>query len=77
MTVEKIVDEPVIVKFDPKELSSGVPTDEHVGDAVRAFQADGIVVLDGIVSHEHLDSLNERMCTETEDLIKRESTHFK
>lgn len=77
MTAEKTLDLPTTVTFDAKELAAGVPSDDHVGEAVRAFHKDGLVVLDGIVSKEHLDALNKQMCAETEDLINRKTTHFK
>ena len=53
----------------PKELAAGKLTDAHVAQAVKAISVDGYVVLENVVSHEHLDILRERMDADSQTLI--------
>ena len=60
------------ITVQPKELEIGQLTDTHVAQAVKAIRVDGYVVLENVVSHEHLDILRERMDADSQILIKAE-----
>ena len=47
------------ITVQPKELEIGQLTDAHVEQAVKAIRVDGYVVLENVVSHEHLDILHK------------------
>jgi len=54
------------------ELAAGKLTDAHVAEALKAIRVDGYVVLENVVSHEHLDILRERMDADSQILINAE-----
>ena len=60
------------ITVQPKELAAGELSDAHVKQAVEAIRVDGYVVLENVVSHEHLDILRERMDADAQILIKAE-----
>ena len=62
----------MVIAVQPKELASEKLTDAQVDQAVRALRVDGYVVLENIISHEHLDILRERMDADAQILVKAE-----
>ena len=60
------------ITVQPKEVAAGKLTDAHVEQAVKAIRVDGYVVLENVVSHEHLDILRERMDADSQILINEE-----
>ena len=60
------------ITVQPKELAARELSDTHVKQAVDAIRIDGYVVLENVVSHEHLDILRERMDADSQILIKAE-----
>ena len=60
------------ITVQPKELSAGKLTDAHVEQAIKAIHVDGYVILENVVSHEHLDILRERMDADSQILIDAE-----
>ena len=60
------------ITVQPKELAAGELSDGHVKQAVDAIRVDGYVVLENVISHEHLDILRERMDADSQILIKAE-----
>ena len=60
------------ITVQSKELAAGKLTDAHVEQAVKAIRVDGYVVLENVVSHEHLDILRERMDADSQILINEE-----
>ena len=57
------------ITVQPKELAVGKLTDAHVEQAIKAIRVDGYVILENVVSHEHLDILRERMDADSQILI--------
>jgi ectoine hydroxylase-related dioxygenase (phytanoyl-CoA dioxygenase family) len=47
-------------------------TQAHLDEALAAIRTEGLVVLENVVSHEHLDVLRERMDEDSEKLIRAE-----
>ena len=60
------------ITVQPEELVAGKLTEAHVAQAVKAICVDGYVVLENVVSHEHLDILRERMDADSQVLINAE-----
>ncbi len=60
------------ITVQPEELASGELTAVHVAAAVNAIRVDGYVILENVISHEHLDILRERMDADSQILIKAE-----
>ncbi|RKU05527.1 hypothetical protein C6503_27035 [Candidatus Poribacteria bacterium] len=60
------------ITVQPKELADRKLSDAHVKQAVDAIRVDGYVVLENVVSHEHLDILRERMDADSQILINSE-----
>lgn len=68
---------PVVIRLSDEERDSGVMTDHQLYDAVEAFFNDGFVVIENAVRGDMIDSLNERMCKDTERLMAGEGlSHF-
>jgi hypothetical protein len=57
------------ITIGPEELKAGKMTPAHLQAAVEAIRTDGLVVLENIVSHAHLDILRERMDEDSQKLI--------
>ena len=60
------------ITVQPEELKAGKLTDAHVAQAVKAIRVDGYVILENVVSHDHLDILRERMDADSQILIHKE-----
>ena len=60
------------ITVQSKELATGKLSDAHVKQAVDAIRVDGYVILENVISHEHLDILRERMDADSQILIKAE-----
>ena len=60
------------ITVQPEELTAGKLTEAHVAEALKAIRVDGYVVLENVVSHEHLDILRERMDADSQILINAE-----
>ena len=60
------------ITVQPKELAAGKLSEAHVKQAVDAIRVDGYVVLENVVSHQHLDMLRERMDADSQILINAE-----
>ncbi|EPQ52035.1 hypothetical protein GLOTRDRAFT_64771 [Gloeophyllum trabeum ATCC 11539] len=58
------------------ERAAGRLAPRHMQTALEALHEDGIVMLEGVVSHAHLDKLNERMVRDAEYLCSRENSPF-
>lgn len=58
------------ITVQPKELAAGKLTEAHVAQALKAIRVEGYVVLENVVSHEHLDVLKERMDADSQTLIE-------
>lgn len=58
------------ITVQPTELAAGKLTEAHVEQAVQAIRLEGYVVLENIISHQHLDVLRERMDADSQVLIK-------
>ena len=59
----------MVITVQPQELASEKLTDAHVEEAIKAIRVDGYVILENVVSHEHLDILRERMDADSQILI--------
>jgi uncharacterized protein (DUF2267 family) len=66
----------VIVRLSNEERLSGKVTAEHVGKAVAALHRDGVVVLENAVDPAHMDTINEILRSEAEEMAKLPTTHF-
>ena len=42
------------ITVQPEELAAGKLTEAHVEQALKAIRVDGYVVLENVISHEHL-----------------------
>jgi hypothetical protein len=72
-----LLDTPVIIRLSNEERDSGVMTDHHLYDAVKAFFSDGFVVLENAVPDDMVDNLNQRMLKDTEKLLAGEGlSHY-
>ena len=60
------------ITVQPEELAAGKLTEAHMAEALKAIRVDGYVVLENVVSHEHLDILRERMDADSQILINAE-----
>jgi len=60
------------ISVQPEELAAEELSAAHVKQAVEAIRVDGYVILENIISHEHLDILRERMDADSQILIKAE-----
>ena len=60
----------IIVK--PEEIADRKFTETTVNLAVNAIRVEGYIILENIISHEHLDLLRERMDSDSQILIKAE-----
>lgn len=63
-------DGPVFINLSNDERETGVLTPLHLFEAIDAFFVDGVVVLENAVDIKYIDALNERMCPDTEELIR-------
>jgi hypothetical protein len=52
---------PIVVKASLQEVSEGSLTWKNLELAVRALHRDGLVVLEDVIEHRMLDSLNKMM----------------
>lgn len=52
---------PMQIKPSPEECTDEALSPAHLAQAVKALQTDGYVVIEDIVSHDHLDLIRERM----------------
>lgn len=57
------------ITISPEERVAGRMTEAHLEQALAAIREDGYVVLENVVSHEHLDILRERMDEDSRKLI--------
>ncbi len=64
------------IKISPEELESGVMDPAHLQEAVRAVREDGFVVLEDVVSLEHIAALRERMLADLETILARPDAPF-
>ena len=60
------------ITVQPEELAAEKLTAAHMAEALKAIRVDGYVVLENVVSHEHLDILRERMDADSQILINAE-----
>jgi ectoine hydroxylase-related dioxygenase (phytanoyl-CoA dioxygenase family) len=60
------------VTISVKERAAGTMSPEHLRQAVEAIRREGYVVLENVVSHEHLGILRERMDEDSRRLIRAE-----
>ena len=68
--------EPHFVRLSDEERTTGVLTEEHIGEAVSAVHRDGLVVLENAVDTAHCDELNDILVNEAEAMAKLPTTHF-
>lgn len=65
-----------VVRLSDEERTTGIMTEEHVGEAVSAVHRDGLVVLENAVDPAHCDELNSILVDEAEIMAKLPTTHF-
>ena len=58
------------------EVQTGRITPEHLSDAARALREDGIVVLNGVVSLDHVAALREKMLADLPAYLARTDAPF-
>ena len=68
--------EPHVVRLSDEERTTGILTEEHIGEAVSAVHRDGLVVLENAVDTAHCDELNDILVSEAEAMAKLPTTHF-
>lgn len=59
---------PVIVKVSPEEALLGKLIPQNLERATRAIHRDGLVVLENVIEHHHLDKLNHKMLDDAKKL---------
>lgn len=64
------------MRLSDEERTTGVLSEEHVGEAVSAVHRDGLVVLENAVDTAHCDELNGILVGEAEAMAKLPTTHF-
>jgi hypothetical protein len=70
-------DGPVVIHLSDEERDTGVLTPIHMFEAIDAFYVDGLVVLENAIEQKYIDSLNERMVDDTEELKRNpEKIHW-
>ncbi len=74
---EGVHSNPIAIRITPKEKESGHLTLQHLQTAVIAIHEDGMIVFEDAIDSEHLDTLNDRMVKDVDDLVSRAGTHFK
>ena len=62
----------VEIKVAPEEVEQEQLSREHLDRAVAAVLEDGFVILAGVIDHDHLDLLRERMNEDSRTLIEAE-----
>lgn len=63
--------QPAVVRPSPAEISSSRLNDRNLEIAVRHVHQDGLVVVEDVVPHDHLDYLNEKMVEDARALQAR------
>ncbi|KAF5013483.1 hypothetical protein FDECE_508 [Fusarium decemcellulare] len=61
----------VVIKPSPAEIQSLRLNERNLEKAVRCMHEDGVVVVEGVVLHEHLDILNKKMVEDAQTLLAR------
>ena len=56
---------PIHITPSPKELREGKLLPQNIERALYALNFDGLVVLENVIDHAHLNVLNEAMLTDT------------
>lgn len=69
MTMSMPTDAPRVIMLTDAERDSGVMGDKKLYDAIEAFFADGLVVVENAIDVAIIDKLNERMLEDTEKLL--------
>lgn len=64
------------IAVSQSEKTTGALTAEHLARAVRALDADGVVVLKGVVDTRHLDALHEQMKVDLARILARPDAPF-
>lgn len=71
-------DGPQVIVLTDEERDSGVMGDKKLYDAIEAFFADGLVVVENAIDVNIIDQLNDRMLQDTNKLLAGEGqVHFK
>ncbi|RSL90275.1 hypothetical protein CEP52_014625 [Fusarium oligoseptatum] len=67
-----------VLSIEPtvEEKATGIPSAATIAAAVSIIQRDGIVVIEDVVDHDHLDQINNILSRESEELYNDNSTHF-
>ena len=75
---DHMVDGPRVIVLTNEERDSGVMSDKKLYDAIEAFFADGLVVVENAIDVAIIDKLNQRMLQDTEKLLAGQGqVHFK
>jgi len=56
---------PILITPSPKELREGKLLPQNIERALYALHFDGLVVLENVIDHAHLNMLNEAMVKDT------------
>jgi hypothetical protein len=65
----KAIDGPKVITLTNEERNSGVMSDKNLYNAIEAFFADGLVVVENAIDVTIIDKLNKRMLQDTEKLL--------
>jgi hypothetical protein len=62
--------------FTSTEIKSGKLSQDHLQEAVRALQEDGVVILNEIADRQHMDLLREKMLEDVAQILERPDAPF-
>ncbi|EFW99910.1 phytanoyl-dioxygenase family protein [Grosmannia clavigera kw1407] len=62
---------PVVIKPSSKEIRSNTLNERSLETAIRQVHLDGLVVVEDVVPHEHIDILNKKMIADARQLQAR------
>lgn len=66
----------IALDITPEEVQSGQMTPDHLAAAMDAIRKDGFVVLNNVVSHDHLAILREKLLADVKALMERDDAPF-
>ena len=73
---EKTADGPKGIFPSDQERKNGAYSLETVGKILSALHQDGLVVLKDIIDVDHIDAINEAMCSEVDGILADPTKYF-
>ncbi|KAF2010120.1 hypothetical protein BU24DRAFT_414556 [Aaosphaeria arxii CBS 175.79] len=68
--------EPIVIRISSTEIENASLTQQNLEIATRALHRDGLVVIEDLIPHEILDSLNDYMIKDAYELRSRKDSPF-